>query len=231
MSKRQEGTGQWLLDSSQFQTWVDQPSQTLFCPGISGAGKTFCITVVIDELYKKFKADVGIAYICCDFRRKHEQNLIDLLLSLLKQFLQKPRLVPQDTQQLYERHQRQKSRPTLCEISHVLRTATTQYSRTFIVVDTLDECQASNGDWRKFFSVIFSLQEKVSTNILATSRFVPEIEKEFNKRDSQIEIRATEEDLRRFLDNRVGELLPFISQKPGLVTDIKTAIVNAADGM
>lgn len=231
VSKRQEGMGQWLLDSDQFQTWVDQPSQTLFCPGIPGAGKTFCTSMVVDELYRKFKTDVGITYIYCDFRRQHEQKITDLLSSLLKQFLQETHSIPQETQQLYEQHQRQKSRPTLREISQALQTVTAQYSRTFIVVDALDEYQTLNQDWRQFLSEIFSLQEKIFTNIFATSRFVPEIEKEFNKKDSQIEIRASEEDLHIFLGNHIRKLLPLVSQKPNLAAEIKTAIVHAADGM
>ena len=38
ISRRQEGTGRWLLESDEFQMWLDQKKQTLFCPGIPGAG-------------------------------------------------------------------------------------------------------------------------------------------------------------------------------------------------
>ena len=40
ISRRQAGTGEWLLGSEQFKTWVETEKQTLFCPGIPGAGKT-----------------------------------------------------------------------------------------------------------------------------------------------------------------------------------------------
>ncbi|RFU23916.1 hypothetical protein B7463_g12423, partial [Scytalidium lignicola] len=45
--RRQEGTG-----------------QTLFCPGIPGAGKTMSVATVIDKLYDEFRDDssIGIAY-------------------------------------------------------------------------------------------------------------------------------------------------------------------------
>jgi hypothetical protein len=39
ISQWQEGTGQWLLNSDEFQVWINQRKQTLFCPGIPGAGK------------------------------------------------------------------------------------------------------------------------------------------------------------------------------------------------
>jgi hypothetical protein len=65
IGRRQEGTGQWLVNSSEFRNWVDQTNQTLFCPGISGAGKIMSAAIVVDKLYAKFKNDasVGIAYI------------------------------------------------------------------------------------------------------------------------------------------------------------------------
>ena len=33
-SRRQEGTGQWLLDSPEFQTWLTEPGQVLYCFGM-----------------------------------------------------------------------------------------------------------------------------------------------------------------------------------------------------
>ena len=38
VGRRQEGTGKWFLDSAEFHAWVDTNKQTLFCPGIPGAG-------------------------------------------------------------------------------------------------------------------------------------------------------------------------------------------------
>jgi hypothetical protein len=42
-SNREPGTGQWLLNSEQYQNWLKADNQTLFCPGIPGAGKTFIL--------------------------------------------------------------------------------------------------------------------------------------------------------------------------------------------
>jgi hypothetical protein len=39
LRRRQPGTGQWLLNSAEFQTWLETDKQTLFCSGIPGAGK------------------------------------------------------------------------------------------------------------------------------------------------------------------------------------------------
>lgn len=34
----QEGTGQWLLQSTEFETWMQKPGETLLCKGMPGAG-------------------------------------------------------------------------------------------------------------------------------------------------------------------------------------------------
>jgi hypothetical protein len=83
--RRQAGTGQWLLDSAEFQEWLNTDNQTLFCPGIPGAGKTILTAVVIHDLTTQFSDDptIGIAYIYCNFRQQDDQKLDDLLASLL----------------------------------------------------------------------------------------------------------------------------------------------------
>jgi DNA replication protein DnaC len=65
ISRQQEGTGQWLLDSAEFQTWINTNKQTLFCPGIPGAGKTILTSIVIQEITTRFRNDksIGIAYL------------------------------------------------------------------------------------------------------------------------------------------------------------------------
>jgi hypothetical protein len=69
ISRRQEGTGQWLLNSDEFQRWSKKSKQTLFCSGIPGAGKTMITAIVVDHLSTKFQKDAsaGIAYIYCNY--------------------------------------------------------------------------------------------------------------------------------------------------------------------
>jgi hypothetical protein len=39
----------WLLDSDEFQKWLKQSGQTMFCPGILGVGKTILASIVVDR--------------------------------------------------------------------------------------------------------------------------------------------------------------------------------------
>ena len=37
-SRRQEGTGSWLLESQEFQEWMSEKGKALVCQGMPGAG-------------------------------------------------------------------------------------------------------------------------------------------------------------------------------------------------
>ena len=188
--------------------------------------------MVIDELMTRFGNDeaFGIAYIYFNFKRKHEQKAEDAILSLLKQLAQCKCSLPESVKLLYDQHKKKRTRPSFDEIFSALQSAATLYSRVFIVVDALDECQIVNGDRKRFLLGLFSLQAKCGVNIFATSRSIPEIEKHF-KGCTSLEIRATEEDVRRYLDRHIPQLPGSVFQSEVLQEKIKTAIVNAVDGI
>ena len=201
ISRQQPGTGQWLLDSAEFQTWLDTSNQTLFCPGIPGAGKTILTAITIDNLTTRFQNDlgIGIAYLYCNFRRQEEQNADNLLASLLKQLSQERTALPDTLKDLYNRHNAKRTRPSFEEVSRGVHVVGAMYSRLFIIVDALAECQVSDGSRTKFLSVIFTLQAKSGANLFATSRFISEISEKFKGCLSK-EILASDEDVRRYLD-------------------------------
>ena len=89
IQRRQEGTGTWLLHTTEFNIWLDRRNKTLFCSGIPGAGKTILTSIVVDYLCSKYQTNfnVGIAYLYCNFRQQQQQKPEDLLLSLLKQLV------------------------------------------------------------------------------------------------------------------------------------------------
>jgi Cdc6-like AAA superfamily ATPase len=232
ITRRQAGTGQWLLDSAEFQAWLETDKQTLFCPGIPGAGKTILTSIVVDELTTQFSNDrtIGIAYIYCNFRRQEEQKIDDLLTSLLKQLSESQPSLPVTVTELYNRHKTKRTRPSLEEVSRSLQAVTALYSRVFLIVDALDECQVSNSCRQRFLSEIFSLQANHGVNFYATSRFIPEVTTKFQGNIS-LEICASKEDIGRYLEAHMRHLSAFDDWNRQLQDEIKTAIADAVDGM
>lgn len=230
IGRRQAGTGQWLLDSEEFQTWLKSDKQTLFCPGIPGAGKTILTSIVVEELTTRFSNDptVGIAYIYCNFRRQHEQKINDLQTSLLKQLSDARPSFLVGLKSLYDEHKAKQTRPSLDEISRTLQSVASTYSRLIIIVDALDECQVSDDCRVKFLTEILNLQNRTRVNLFATSRTIPEITERF-RGSITVEIRAHSEDVRQYLDGRISQSGQKLLE--GYREAIKTEITKAVDGM
>jgi len=228
--RRQPGTGQWLLDSVEYQAWLKTGKQTLFCPGMPGAGKTIITAIMIEDLWKRFHNDasIGIAFLYCNFLRQHEQKQEDLLASLLKQLTQEQESIPDSLRALYDWHRTKRTRPSFKNMSETLQSVTSIYSRVFIVIDALDECQVSDGCRSKFLSEILELQNHSGLNLFATSRFIHKITKKF-KGGISLEIRASDEDIGRYLDDRISHSESTILE--GYREKIKTEITKAANGM
>lgn len=230
--QQQEGTGTWLLQSDEFQQWHTQPKQTLFCPGIPGAGKTIITSIVVRHLHRIFQNDrsVGIAYLYCNFQRQQEQKPADLIASLLKQLIQRQPSVLKVVKSLYNQHKPRQTRPSLDELRNTLHQVAANYQKTFIIIDALDECQASPDGREMFLREIFDLQSNTNANIFATSRFIQEIERRFN-RSIRLEIRAKDTDVQKYLHEKLQNCSSLISDDNSLQEEIKTKIAKAVDGM
>jgi hypothetical protein len=112
---------------------------------------------------------------------------------------------------LYKRHRDKRTRPLFNELSTALHSVVTDYSRVFVIIDALEECQVSNEARGMFLSEIFNLQAKAAASLFVTSRFIPEIEKEFEKYLS-LEVRASSEDVRKYLEDHISQLPLFVSR-------------------
>jgi Cdc6-like AAA superfamily ATPase len=166
------------LNSTEYQDWLKAGKQTLFCPGIPGAGKTFITSIVIDYLQTNYKSS-GVAYLYCNIGQQGQQTPESLLGSILKQLVWNQSPLPREVKDLYDQHKDKRSRPELMEISKVLQCVISLDSRTFIIIDALDECQNHDSCRNSLLSEIFTLQAKTQLNIFATSR-PQEVEAEFS---------------------------------------------------
>jgi hypothetical protein len=188
---------------------------------------------VVNYLWTEFQndANIGIAYLYCNYRQQQQQQPEDLLSNLLKQLAQEQLSVPADIKNLYKNHRTKRTRPSFDEIVKVLHSIIRLYSKVFIIIDALDECHVSNKECNRLLSEVFSLQAQAQVNLFATSRFVPEITSQFEGCMSK-EIRANDDDVLRYVNERIPQLLRSrISKYPDLHGAIRREVVKAADGM
>jgi hypothetical protein len=166
----------------------------------------------------------------CDSRRQHEQRALDLMINLLKQLVMKQSSVPAAVKDLHDKHKKKQSRPLLDEIRRVIHQVMHAYSRTFIVIDALDECGATQDGRDLFLQEIFNLQASFQVNIFVTSRYIPEIEVQFD-RACKLEIRADETDVQQYLHFMIQNTRFLKSRKDTLQVEIKNRIAKAVHGM
>ncbi len=234
LSRRAPETGGWFLESAEFNEWLTRPRQLLFCPGIPGAGKTMIASVMVDHLHRLFQDEkrVGIAFAFLSYQAqlKHNCLISDLLRGLLKQLIPNP--VPDEVTKLYEYHTQKRTRPSLDEVRDTLCKVIKRFSRTFIVLDGLDEIPVSDGVRSKIVTELFNIQDTVCANIAVTSRPISGIVESFERRGSiRRDIRATEDDVRRFINSEILTFETWIREADGLERKITDTVMKTTDGM
>ncbi|PVH90781.1 hypothetical protein DM02DRAFT_411112 [Periconia macrospinosa] len=228
---REEGTVQWFLDAPEFATWLGEPNGNLFCPGMPGAGKTMVAAIAIDYLLNFLrKSSVGVAYVYCTYKTQEGQDVCGILAAIVKQLVQGRPLAAEPVEQLHKHHADRGTKPSLDETLGALKEVLLKYSTVYIVVDALDECQDSDGTRRQFLAKLRELQAGQDVRLMATSRFISEIDAEF-KTAVRLEIRASDEDVRRFVVGQMCRLPRCVQQDPALQNMVEEKIAESVDGI
>ncbi|KAF3145099.1 hypothetical protein TWF569_006722 [Orbilia oligospora] len=186
--------------------------------------------------YSLQQNDIWIAYIYCSFSRADtkEQKVDQLLSSIIKQLSQNWGALPEVIKELRKTHEKERSEPSLAELSETLRSIVALYARVFIAIDALDECGGMS--WARILEEMFDLQTEHSINLIMTSRFIPDIVKKFEDFPS-LEIRARNEDIENYLggcfDGSQTELefSSVILGNQNIREETKRVITDFADGM
>ncbi|KAK2005326.1 hypothetical protein LZ32DRAFT_546294, partial [Colletotrichum eremochloae] len=226
------GTGHWLLECSEVQSWVQGTGSTLLLHGPPGAGKTTMTSLVSNDLRRQNLADptVGIAHLYCESGRQDHQTYDVLIASLLRQLAEARPIAPAHLISFYERYESQIpsiSSPSGHEFTQELKLVVAGLAKVFIIVDALDEC--ARGVSTHLLATIRSLQADYNVRFLATSRHRNALTG--FERCELVEIRARDADARKYLQYHMTMLDEFVQYRPDLQEDIKTEITKAADGM
>jgi fungal STAND N-terminal Goodbye domain len=230
INRREEGTGKWFLNSNEFNEWCqDGSNKTLFCPGIPGSGKTVISAIAINHLAKQ-PSDIGLAYIFCNYKSTKQSSASDMLAAILKQLVRSRPKIPEPILKLYEQHKSRQSGPTVDEIPIACFAAIKEFKRVYIVIDALDEFSDREGQRSRLLKKLRSFQANSELRLMATSRFDPEIEAVF-KGDPLLEIRASDEDVKRYVASQIHRLPSFAQDDHGLQSLIENGISNGVDGM
>ena len=188
-------------------------------------------SLVIDHLSETIRqGSTSVIYIYCDYRAQFEQTLPSLIASLLKQSLQQQPVIPADIRKACQDHQKAGTRPDSHDMLKMLRRSTECFTRTYFVVDALDELSSEDQVRHNLLEELRSLQAAHGHNLLTTSRHITNLALDFQA-PLCIEIRASPEDVRRYVCGHMTQLPNCVRTKEELQEEIVNSIVAAVDGM
>jgi Cdc6-like AAA superfamily ATPase len=229
IKRRQEGTGQWFMNAREVARWLNETKTTLFCPGIPGAGKTMVAAIAVDHLLNSsHNSSYGVAYVYCNYKAQADQDTSGMLAAILKQLIQGRPSAANPVERLHQKHGNRGTKPSFDEIHSALRDVLAQYPYVYIVVDALDECQ--NEARHQLLVNLLGLQKEGDIRLMATSRFVPDVEDAF-RQALRLEVQASREDVKRYVAGQIYRLPASIRRDAALQELVQEKIVEAVDGM
>jgi ankyrin repeat domain-containing protein 50 len=167
-AKRLQGTGQWFLNSSAFESWLDWSCRSLWVNAIPGSGKTILCSTIIDHVLSHQRPDEAIAYFYFDFSDSSRQKLNACLRSLLAQLCSALPSMPQVVVDLMNLSESSARNGFLKddELVSAFLSVCSGDSRCRVVIDALDE----NTDQQDLMDSIKALAECPNISLLTTSR-------------------------------------------------------------
>ncbi|KAG8849703.1 hypothetical protein FRB91_009667 [Serendipita sp. 411] len=176
--KHEPGTGEWLLDSKEFKSWMEEDGKIMWLNGIPGAGKTVLSSTVIENLILHCKTRTGdrVAYYYFDFSDHGKQTTSGCLQSLIRQLCEQSDTIPVAVKELHA--DCKSTTPSLSQLTSTLIGIMNYGPKYFIAIDALDECKEEEEEHEResFFE---ALQEIISSTTGRYSVFIasrPEID-------------------------------------------------------
>ncbi|KFY22155.1 hypothetical protein V493_06811 [Pseudogymnoascus sp. VKM F-4281 (FW-2241)] len=230
--RRQAGTGEWFLQSNEFQNWLLGSLNCLWCTASPGAGKTIMASIAINFIEKVAAANnIAVAYIYFHYDETKDQTAINIIGSLVRQLLQTRAVIPDQILSLYKEYSKTNRRLNLTNTVKLLHSECLFRHKTFIIVDALNECSVNNGTQENVLNVLSRLPP--STHLMLTSRSdIAVVEKIPNA--VQLEIRATNTDIATYIETRLKEdslLKRHIGGDTELKALITTRLIENAKGL
>jgi hypothetical protein len=157
--------------------------------------------LVIDHLRRSLRDDEGrLAYFYFDYHEHAQQTPVNFVCSILKQLLSHIDEIPTAVPELHRSFERDEGRPQLEDLVAVLLRVCNYFPRVYIVADALDECEAQTHR-----GPVLEILQKLAMSkarLFTASRPAEDIKRALGTL-SQIVIEAREEDIQKFLTDKI----------------------------
>ncbi|KUM57929.1 hypothetical protein ACN42_g9242 [Penicillium freii] len=235
-AKHERGTGDWLLDSEDFDLWLTGTREMIWLYGIPGSGKTVHCSTIIDHVQKICKNSEKPVSFCIyyyfDFKDRRRQTFDGFIRSALAQVCQQSTTFPREVMNLYADKSKKGQDPNTVTLVETLLILLKQPGKTYIILDALDECLAQ----KEVFDLILRIKEgpEWSANIIVASRMEQQIQTELQclvTRAISLHGPQVDHDIQTLVRHVLASD-PVLSNRPiHIKKEIEHAVVNGASGM
>ena len=164
-----------------------------------------CRSIVVDYIKDRYpNRNAAVAHFYFNYQDGRKQTAELVLASLLRQIIESRPEMPKPVSELYKRIESQQRQLQQQDLEQAILLTCAGFEQTFIVIDALDECD--NEHRKDLLRSLAALQKVPSMAIFLTSR--PHVGEEITRKlgnPLQIEIGATDIDLRTYLSRRIDD--------------------------
>ena len=233
--ERHPDTGQWFLQSQQFQSWLEGPAQqtprVFNIIGKSGAGKTSLISSAIKaaQAMERDHSQTAVAYFYCSFNEAASQDPAHMVGSFISQIS----IVCPDMLEGLEVGFARRERPTLKDLEQRLTSKIARSSlRTFLLIDAVNECKKHE----PMIDALLRLAESASDiRVLFTSTEEDPLIKRLTDlqppRATVLRMSALSADINLVIEAKIQEKKNLRGLSPAKKKEIEVVLSSKADGM
>lgn len=235
-AKHEPGTGDWVLDSEDFDLWLTGTREMIWLYGIPGSGKTVHCSTIIDHVQKICKNSEKPVSFCIyyyfDFKDRRRQTFDGFIRSALAQVCQQSTIFPREVMNLYADKSKKGQDPNTATLVETFLILLKQTGKTYIILDALDECLAQ----KEVFDLILRIKESPewSANIMVASRVEQQIQTKLQylvTRAISLHGPQVDHDIQTLVRHVLASD-PLLSNRPiHIKKEIEHAVVNGASGM
>ena len=205
LEQRLDGTGKWLLESSEFLEWNTRPSSFLWLQGFAGSGKSILCSSVINELLTQSTSSSGTAvcYYYFDYKNSVKTKTESMLKSIIKQLALQSETASQRLREFHSTYR--SSSPPSFEYIELIRAAAADLTSFCIVIDALDECQ-EHKTLSSFLNRVRAWNCE-ALHVLVTSRAEPSLTREIHYKEVEtmvIKCSKQDTDIEKYVAQRLA---------------------------
>ena len=241
---RQQGTGEWILDNSHFESWLAGETSFLWIHGVPGSGKTVLSSSIIAELARlqgeaRTDPPFTTAYHFLDFKDDRSQDPAIVFGTLVKELFLKlpsPEMHP-SIQTLYDlsynKTTGQAEKPSWEDLVELLTELAESFPRVLLIVDALDEAPQYVQD-KVLCPTLKHLasQKGLSIATLVTSRNEIIMEQAFKGMPNiDLKVDRMSEDIARYVEAEVRHRPSMAALDEKMHAKVIGQIVKGAHGM